>query len=293
MAKPRTPHLITRKGYATSVRQQSCQRLCNAQRVQLFKPQTGNVGGRGELPSRSLGGQRGPFSHVREWPPLFTAALGLQYSSLKREIFQKSNEILFRIRIKQMHQFGIKSKFNRRMPRIRHRINIRGGNDRHNILPVCGKVQMKLAAHQLADVDLGRDAALAERDMHRAHARGDAAALDACGGELCALLCGKRDGLAHDGECIAVGGLCELAIFKEIHLRRADEARDEQVRRMVEDLLRRADLLDVAVAHDDDAVAESHGLDLIVRDVNEGGVDLLAQLDDLRAHLVAQLRVEV
>ena len=34
-------------------------------------------------------------------------------------------------------------------------------------------------------------------------------------------------------------------------------------------------------------------LDLIVRDVNEGGVDLLAQLDDLRAHLVAQLRVKV
>ena len=45
MAKPCTPHLITRKGYATSVRQQSCQRLCNAQRVQLFKIETANVGG--------------------------------------------------------------------------------------------------------------------------------------------------------------------------------------------------------------------------------------------------------
>ena len=44
---------------------------------------------------------------------------------------------------------------------------------------------------------------------------------DACGGELCALLRGKRDGLAHDGERIAVGGLCELAVFKEVHLRRA------------------------------------------------------------------------
>ena len=43
MAKPCTPHLITRKGYATSVRQQSCQRLCNAQRVQLFKLQARNV----------------------------------------------------------------------------------------------------------------------------------------------------------------------------------------------------------------------------------------------------------
>ena len=40
-----------------------------AQRVQLFKPQAGNVGGRGVLPSRSLGGSRGPFSHGREWPP--------------------------------------------------------------------------------------------------------------------------------------------------------------------------------------------------------------------------------
>ena len=40
-----------------------------AQRVQLFKLQTANVGGRGALPSRSLGGPRGIFSHVREWPP--------------------------------------------------------------------------------------------------------------------------------------------------------------------------------------------------------------------------------
>ena len=69
MAKPCTPHPTTRKGYATSVRQQSCQRLCNAQRVQFFKLQTRNVGGRGALPSRSLGGPRGSFSHVREWPP--------------------------------------------------------------------------------------------------------------------------------------------------------------------------------------------------------------------------------
>ena len=50
MAKPCTPHPI-------------------AQRVQLFKLQTANVGGRGVLPSRSLGGPRGIFSHVREYPP--------------------------------------------------------------------------------------------------------------------------------------------------------------------------------------------------------------------------------
>ena len=45
-------------------------RTYTAQRVQSFKLQTANVGGRWVLPSRSLGGLRGPFSHVREWPPL-------------------------------------------------------------------------------------------------------------------------------------------------------------------------------------------------------------------------------
>ena len=45
-------------------------RTHTAQRVQLFKLQTANVGGRGALPSRSLGGSRGPFSHEKRIPPL-------------------------------------------------------------------------------------------------------------------------------------------------------------------------------------------------------------------------------
>ena len=57
MAKPCTPHLI-------------------AQRVQLFKLQTANVEGRGELPSRSLGGYKGAFSHAREGPPLLRGHRG-------------------------------------------------------------------------------------------------------------------------------------------------------------------------------------------------------------------------
>ncbi len=36
-----------------------------------------------------------------------------------------------------------------------------------------------------------------------------------------------------------------------------------------------------------------HGLGLVVGNVDEGGVDLLAQLDDLGAHLVAQLGIQV
>ena len=52
MAKPCTPHPTTRKGYATSVRQQSCQRLCNAQRVQLFELLSCNGGVKGAILSR-------------------------------------------------------------------------------------------------------------------------------------------------------------------------------------------------------------------------------------------------
>ena len=41
------------------------------QTAQIFKLQTANVGGRGELPSRSLGGYKGAFSHARECPLFF------------------------------------------------------------------------------------------------------------------------------------------------------------------------------------------------------------------------------
>ena len=70
MAKPCTPHLITRKGYATSVRQQSCQRLCNAQHVQLFELQSGNAGGRGVPPSPFSGGSKGGILFGKRIPPL-------------------------------------------------------------------------------------------------------------------------------------------------------------------------------------------------------------------------------
>ena len=45
------------------------------QAEQFFKIETANVGGRGGLPSRSFGGSRGPFSHVREWPPCLVQRL--------------------------------------------------------------------------------------------------------------------------------------------------------------------------------------------------------------------------
>ena len=46
-------------------------RTHTAQRVQPFKLQTRNGGVKGQGPLRSLGGPRGIFSHVREYPPYF------------------------------------------------------------------------------------------------------------------------------------------------------------------------------------------------------------------------------
>ena len=204
-----------------------------------------------------------------------------------------SDEIFLRRRIEEVHELRVKAEFERSVACVGAGVDVCRGDDGDDVLPVRRQVQVQLAAHQLADVHLCADAVAAELDVHGAHAGGNAAALDAGRGELFALCRREGQRVAHDGERVAVGCFGEGAVFKEVHLRRADEARDEQVRRVVEDLLRRADLLDVAVAHDDDAVAEGHGLDLVVRDVDERGVDLLAQLDDLGAHLVAQLRVKV
>ncbi len=77
MAKPCTPHPITRKGYATSVRQQSCQRLCNAQRVQFFKIKTANVRGQGARPLAFSWGSKGDILSRERISPLSAAPHGV------------------------------------------------------------------------------------------------------------------------------------------------------------------------------------------------------------------------
>ena len=62
---------------------------------------------------------------------------------------------------------------------------------------------------------------------------------------------------------------------------------------MVEDLLRGGDLLDDAVLHDHDAVTEGHSLGLVVSNINERALDLVAQLNELGTHLVTKLGVQV
>ena len=80
---------------------------------------------------------------------------------------------------------------------------------------------------------------------------------------------------------------------KKAHPGRAEEAGDEGRRRALEEVERRALLLDQPVAHQHDPVGERHRLDLVVGDVDHRRGDLLVQPLDLAAHLVAELGVEV
>ena len=61
---------------------------------------------------------------------------------------------------------------------------------------------------------------------------------------------------------------------------------------MLVDLGRRADLLDLALVEDREAVAHRERLLLVVRDVDEGDPDLALDALQLDLHLLAQLQVE-
>ncbi len=79
---------------------------------------------------------------------------------------------------------------------------------------------------------------------------------------------------------------------EEVHRRRADEVGDEQRRRPVVDLARRAELLDHALVHHGDPVGHRHRLELVVGDVDRGGAEAVVQVAQLAAHEVAELGVE-
>ena len=80
---------------------------------------------------------------------------------------------------------------------------------------------------------------------------------------------------------------------QQVHGRIAEEGRYEGVGGTPVDLERRAHLHDLAAVHDADAVAQRHGLDLVVGDVDHGGAEPAVQLADLAARRDAQRRVEI
>ena len=72
----------------------------------------------------------------------------------------------------------------------------------------------------------------------------------------------------------------------------ADEVGDERRRRVAVDLHRRADLLDHAVVHDDDAVGHRERLFLVVRDHDRRHAERSLQRADLLAQAHALERIE-
>ena len=67
----------------------------------------------------------------------------------------------------------------------------------------------------------------------------------------------------------------------------------KSVRGPLVDFRRRADLLDCAALHQHDPVGKRHRLQLVVGDIDGGGLEALVQAGDLDAHVVAQLGIEV
>ena len=79
---------------------------------------------------------------------------------------------------------------------------------------------------------------------------------------------------------VALGGTA----LEQVHARRADEAGDEDVGRVVVDLERRADLLQHAMIHHRDAVGHRHRLELVMGDIDHGLLELPLQVLQLGAH---------
>ena len=101
---------------------------------------------------------------------------------------------------------------------------------------------------------------------------------------------GVADVTGHVQPGTAVFQGFQLAL-QEIGL--ADEVGHELIDGMVVDFLGGADLLHHTGAHDDNPVGQSHGLALVVGDVNGGDAHFLLNPADFRPHGHAQLGVQV
>ena len=81
--------------------------------------------------------------------------------------------------------------------------------------------------------------------------------------------------------------------IEEVHGRAADKTGHENVGGVGVEHLRRIDLLDDALVEHANARTHRHGLNLVVRHVDECGLQPLVQLGDLRARLDTQLGIQV
>src|SRR5690606_3629796 len=142
-----------------------------------------------------------------------------------------------------------------------------------------------VGAELLDDVDLDRDALLIvdQLEILGAHAHDD-------GG-----LVGVREGRTVHGEdrTAETDALLGELLLDQVHRRGADEARDEDVVRVVVHAAGGVQLLQNAEVQHRDAVAHRHGLGLVVGDVHGGDAETTLERGDLGTGGHTELRIEV
>ena len=106
------------------------------------------------------------------------------------------------------------------------------------------------------------------------------------------LFCGKLEFVAAEASVKAVALLLDAGI-DEVHLRCADKSCNEEVNRLVVKLLRRINLLDDTVLHNNDTGSHGHSFDLVMCNVDEGCAESLVKLCKLGSHGSTELSIEV
>jgi hypothetical protein len=145
---------------------------------------------------------------------------------------------------------------------------------RGHALALGGEVGVQLRAHRLHHLDPGLERHPAVALV--AHQRG---VLEVLGPQAGDHVPARAVALQRPALCLARAHLPDRELDRvalhlggeEVHRRRADEAGHEQVHGVVVELIRCVDLLEHARAHDGDAVAQGHGLGLVVGDVDRRG----------------------
>ena len=109
----------------------------------------------------------------------------------------------------------------------------------------------------------------------------------------------RRCGSARRGGANRPNGVSRLAPspptldVEDVHVRRADLARDIAVGRPLVEIVGRALLDDAAVAQDGDLLAHRQRLELVGRRIDDRHAELAVQPLELGAHVVPQLGVEI
>ena len=104
-----------------------------------------------------------------------------------------------------------------------------------------------------------------------------------------------RIGAERHSGCVALDVKRPVADHprEEVHRRAADEGGHKPIGRPPVDFERCVNLLDQAVVHEHDPVAEGHRLDLVVRHVDHRGAQPAVQPGELGPHLHPELGIEI